>query len=492
MAQLITLSRAARLVGVKRGTLQQRIRAGELRTFEGELDLSELLRVYPQTKVHDTGMIERADRIVEHALGKVVRDRGNLPDPEVLATRVSALSNELAGNRMKLQRYQGLVDQMQRRLSDLVTLQQQGTQLDVADLKTWFEAALQSAQRPVTLEEDVYATDAFLRLMAAHVHLQKSGHEYFVEGNDSILDAGLRAGFHLDYGCSDGSCGKCMARVRSGIVKPIRSSRFELGEQRLQKGYTLLCCNTAVTDVVIDAPEAHHVNEIEQQRLTAQLRAAQLIDDDLLLLQLRTPTDQRLRFLAGQSATLVMDDDRAEFAIASCPCEEHVLEFHVASADHALARRLFAEARPGMEFGVEGPHGEFVLNENSARSLVFIAWDTGFAPIKSLIEHAMALDSAESIELFWVHTRKQRPYLDNRCRSWADALDNFSYQAMQQDPAMDGDAFVDDFISTISEARPQVKAFDYYLVAPQAVVRHCDRDLQARGVPAAQIRSLGW
>ena len=50
MPRLITLSRAARLVGVKRGALQTRIRQGQLRTFEGELLLSDLLHAYPQTR----------------------------------------------------------------------------------------------------------------------------------------------------------------------------------------------------------------------------------------------------------------------------------------------------------------------------------------------------------------------------------------------------------------------------------------------------------
>ena len=51
LPSLITLSRAARLVGVKRGTLQKKIQQGELRTFEGELLLSDLLQAYPQTEV---------------------------------------------------------------------------------------------------------------------------------------------------------------------------------------------------------------------------------------------------------------------------------------------------------------------------------------------------------------------------------------------------------------------------------------------------------
>ena len=51
MARRISLSRAARLVGVKRGVLQQQIRAGELQTFEGEIVLADLLHAYPDAQI---------------------------------------------------------------------------------------------------------------------------------------------------------------------------------------------------------------------------------------------------------------------------------------------------------------------------------------------------------------------------------------------------------------------------------------------------------
>ena len=54
---------------------------------------------------------------------------------------------------------------------------------------------------------------------------------------------------------------------------------------------------------------------------------------------------------------------------------------------------MFAGLKDVATVRVEGPRGEFVLDEASTRPLVFVAFDTGFAPIKSLIEHAMALDS---------------------------------------------------------------------------------------------------
>ena len=64
MAKRISLSRAARLVGVKRGVLQQQIRAGELQTFEGEIVLADLLQAYPNAQIEDSSMLERVEQII--------------------------------------------------------------------------------------------------------------------------------------------------------------------------------------------------------------------------------------------------------------------------------------------------------------------------------------------------------------------------------------------------------------------------------------------
>jgi CDP-4-dehydro-6-deoxyglucose reductase len=65
MSQLLSLTRAARLVGVTRGVLQRRIKKGELATFEGMVTLEELLRAYPeaQSRVVDDAVLERLEQI---------------------------------------------------------------------------------------------------------------------------------------------------------------------------------------------------------------------------------------------------------------------------------------------------------------------------------------------------------------------------------------------------------------------------------------------
>ena len=93
--------------------------------------------------------------------------------------------------------------------------------------------------------------------MTAHVQIKPSGREFFVDGNDSLLEAALRAGLSLDYGCSIGSCGKCKARVLSGQVHRTRHSDYALTAAEKNAGVVLVCCDTAVGHLVLEAREAH-------------------------------------------------------------------------------------------------------------------------------------------------------------------------------------------------------------------------------------------
>lgn len=493
MARLITLSRAARLVGVNRGTLQKQIRAGELSTFEGQLDLTELLRVYPQTRLEDSTMIERADLMIERALSRVVRDQEGLPDAEVLAKRVAGMSHELGSVNYRMRRYDILMQQLQGYLRRLAEADVAPTPADIQALRDWLDESLEHLHTRSDDEGELYATDVLLRVMAAQVHIEPSGHEFFVQGNDSLLDSGLRAGLTLDYGCSDGSCGRCKARLKSGALKPIRKARYRLSEAERAQGQVLLCCNTAVSDVtlvVADTPDPHR---IEPQRLRARVGSVERSEDDVAVLSLRPFEGARLRFLAGQSARLSSGGHSAVYPIASCPCDEHQLEFHIRPhADDAFAQQLYAAMGLNQQIEVEGPQGDFVLDQQSLHPLIFIAWDTGFAPIKSLIEHAMALDGAENLHLYWVHTRGDRPYMHNRCRAWADALENFHYTHLRVDPHVyrdDGDAheMLATVLAAVAEPHFDVATFDFYIAAPAGILAQTERYLSARGVPLAQL-----
>ena len=108
MTQWVTLSRAARLIGVSRGELQREIRDGRLPANDGMVSTAGLLALYPQMKLEESGAFERVSRLKEEAFGRRVFER-TLPGREVLAQRLFAQSQELADARRHLSRYHELV-----------------------------------------------------------------------------------------------------------------------------------------------------------------------------------------------------------------------------------------------------------------------------------------------------------------------------------------------------------------------------------------------
>jgi CDP-4-dehydro-6-deoxyglucose reductase len=485
MPRLITLSRAARLVGVKRGALQKKIRKGELRTFEGEIDLTDLLQSYPQTRVEDTTMLERVEQIMEQAVNKIIRPVDEAPDTDTMAARILALGQELARSKHETRRYIRLIEDLQKKFQDLAPDGDNTRDQAFSRLRDWFQQALETAEAPDTGMDEIIAKEAFLRVMAAQIRILPSGHEFFIEGADSILEAGLRGGLALGYGCSNGNCGLCKARVISGQVKKIRAHDYVLTEAEKGLGYILTCSNTAVTDVVLEADEALGSHDIPQQEIDIRIRKIEQPDDRVIVLQARTPRTKRLRFLAGQYLSLSIGDLPAQqYSIASCPCDDMNLEFHVpVTAGNPFAERLTNNTKPNDSITINGPLGHFILDEDSPRSLVFIACDAGFGPVKSLIEHAMALDIAEDIHLYRIATASSGHYLGNLCRSWDDALDNFHYTAL----ATGEEHTLKDLLQDIAGGLGDLKNYDFYVCAPNPLLEPVATVLCNLGLPKGQL-----
>ncbi|WP_119289932.1 2Fe-2S iron-sulfur cluster-binding protein [Azohydromonas sediminis] len=481
MAQWVTVWRAAQLVGVSRGVLQQRIRDGALQlSDDGRVSTDALLALYPQARLEESGLLERVARIKDEAFGRRVRER-LLPSQEVLAQRLFAQTQELADVRRHLERYHALVMELRETVRD-------GDDARWQRLQQQIERGLARVLATETVDV-LDVMDDMLKVMSAQVTLRPSGHEFTVEGRDTLLQAGLRAGLKLNYGCGNGSCGMCKVRVIAGEVAKVQHCDYALSEAERAQGYTLMCAHTAASsELVLETLEARGPQDIAAQQITTTVRAVTALAPDTRLLHLQTPRTNRLRFLAGQSVTLGIagaggDDVHATHPVASCPCDDRNLHFYVARDDgDAFARALFAgTVKPGQPVTVWGPLGTFVLAE-SPRPLVFAACDTGFAPVKSLIEHALALDAAPSISLFWLATRPDGHFMANQCRAWSEALDAFEVTLSRHDDAREG-------------AREMAHAMradlfdidcDFYLAGPEAFVATLDAQLAGAGVPAAQ------
>ena len=492
MARLLTLSRAAQLIGVTRGDLQKKIREGELAAFDGMVDGTDLQRVYPDLRLEESGAFERVAQIKDQAFSRRMRER-LLPSQDVLAQRLFAQGQELDSLRRHLARYHDLVEAVRERIDVLADAAPAGAAGPLGEIGGMLDdglAAVLGSQEP---SDTVAVMDDMLRVMTAQVTIRPSGHEFFVEGSETILEAALHAGLAPSYGCGNGNCGLCKARVVSGETRQIRNTDYPLSEAERAQNYRLLCSHTAVSDLMIEMVEAQSPADIPEQQVVARVRSIAELDADTRLLHLQTPRSNRLRFLAGQNVTLGYAgggiDFRGDYPVASCPCDDRNLLFHVIRADaeagDGFAARLFAGAvHPGDPVNVWGPFGDFVLRPERNLPLAFLCCDAGFAPIRSLVEHALSLDAFPGLAVYWAATRPGGQYLANQCRAWTEALDHFGYRALD---AVDGVDAGRQAAAALVAAGDTLAETGIYVAGGHAFVEAVRESLLGSGAPSGNI-----
>ena len=491
MPRLLSISRAARLVGTSRRELQQRVQDGRLQSFEGMIRLEDLHEQYPDIQLEDTSMLEHIEGIIEQALvsahkGRGRRDQTYTPDLETLSRRVSELAYELAEAKLQVSNHVILLEKIKSRLAEGKHSTNPDVVQQFSDTLAWLNGEIGQLDRQNRTHAELTARDSVLRVIAAQVRLLPSGHEFFVPGSDTILEAGLSAGLALDYGCSNGNCGKCKARILQGEARQVKYTDYVFNAAEKEQGYILTCACTAVTDLVIEAAEAHSENDIPRQTITARVRKIEKSHPDITILHLRTPRTQRLRFLAGQSVALQLEGlEPQNFPIASCPCDDMNIQFHIHRDDgDEFACRIFSQLSTNDSIGLEGPVGHFVLHEGEIqRPLIFIAVDHGIAPVRSLIEHALTLDACEEVRLYWLARSSHGHYTGNTFRAWDDAFEAFHYTALDLDESFDAD----ELVTRLADENPGLTKRDIFLAGPEDVNLTIEYALLDMGVPAAHF-----
>jgi CDP-4-dehydro-6-deoxyglucose reductase, E3 len=252
------------------------------------------------------------------------------------------------------------------------------------------------------------------------VKVQPSGHEFDVEEGESVLTAALRQHLVLPYGCRNGACGSCKGRIVEGRVDYGVYQRKALTEEEKAQGKALFCQAKPLTELVIEARTIGAARDIPIRTLPCRVQKMERLADDVMVLYLRLPANERLQFLAGQYIEfLLKDGSRRSFSMGNAPHDDELIQLHVRHvAGGQFTDHVFGKMKERDILRLEGPLGTFFLREDSAKPIVFVASGTGFAPIKSIIEHALHKGATRPMVLYWGGRRPKDLYMDALARQW--------------------------------------------------------------------------
>jgi len=135
MSERISISKAAKLLNIKRADLHARLAAAAIETFEGEVDLEQVRCIAPDLKRTDQQVLERV-RILRNDVTKPPRSQKALTVQE-LRGEVQRLKTALTIETEMAAQYREIVEDLGRKLGEMQTSSVDAEQRAALQLCQW-------------------------------------------------------------------------------------------------------------------------------------------------------------------------------------------------------------------------------------------------------------------------------------------------------------------------------------------------------------------
>jgi CDP-4-dehydro-6-deoxyglucose reductase len=278
--------------------------------------------------------------------------------------------------------------------------------------------------------------------MTLHFTLNSSNDLYKIENNETILQAALKQGLVLPYGCKNGACGSCKATIIDGEIDYGQYHPKALSTSEKMNNKVLLCTAKALTNLKIQATLIARPGMTTPKKIPCRVESIQKKAEDIAIVKLKLPSSETFNFLAGQYVDILLKDGkRRSYSMANTPNNDNIVELHIRhTPGGAFTDAIFGDGTPSINavkekdiLRLEGPLGTFFLREDSTRPIIFLASGTGFAPIKAVIEHAIDKGIDREMNLFWGVRKPSELYMSELASNWEKRVQNFKYTPVVSD-----------------------------------------------------------
>jgi CDP-4-dehydro-6-deoxyglucose reductase len=320
------------------------------------------------------------------------------------------------------------------------------------------------------------------------VRLEPSGRTFTVNSGETILEAAIRQGVGLPYGCRNGACGACKGVLKSGSLEYGEHQARAITQEEKAAGKALTCCTKPQSDVVLEIRELAGLKDLTIRTLPARVERIEMPAVDVAILYLKLPASERLQFLAGQYIDILMKGGvRRSYSMANAPHDDTHIQLHVRKTPGGtFSKYVFEEMKERAIVRFEGPLGSFYLREDSDKPMILVAGGTGFAPVKAVIEHAFHKGIDRQMVLYWGVRTLRDLYLPELPVKWQQEHENFTFIPVLSEPGPEDDwtgrtglvhqAVLDDF--------PSLAGYQVYACGAPAMTDVAKKTfVEERGLP---------
>ncbi|MBV8536463.1 MAG: 2Fe-2S iron-sulfur cluster binding domain-containing protein [Alphaproteobacteria bacterium] len=324
--------------------------------------------------------------------------------------------------------------------------------------------------------------------MTFRVTVQQFGEPFPVEMGQTILEAALARDLSYPHGCRSGNCGACKSELLSGEVEMSPYSEYALSAGEKDSGLILACRAVPWSDCAVKFLEFDDTVAHPLRHLVCRVSAVDNVTHDIKRLRLKILEGGPYDFTAGQYASLTFPGLPArDYSMANRPGEPG-LEFHIRLLPRGAVTPFVAgRLKVGDKIKVFGPHGTSYLRERHTGPVLALAGGSGLAPIKSIVETALASGATQPIHLY-VGVRDERDlYLENHFKKLAAKHKNLTFVPVLSEPSQAtkrrtgflADAVRQDFTTLNSTGLDGAKA---YLAGPPLMVETAVAALEELGL----------
>ena len=305
-----------------------------------------------------------------------------------------------------------------------------------------------------------------------------------IDPKESVLDALLRAGHDIPYGCKSGACQACMLTAEKGDIPA--QSQPGLTDSQKQMGCFLSCSCYPNEDTSLYV----QASEDAVERIAASVTEKSFIGDSIIRLRLSAA----LSYQAGQYVTLWKDDKLARsYSIASVSSDQS-LEFHIKHIENgAFSAWVAKELKQGDTLHLQGPMGScFYTSSSSEQNLVLAGIGTGLAPLYGIVRDALAQQHQGQIFLYVAAKYSKNFYYVEELKKLEAENPKLSVIFVAQELSDDSHssfASAGDIYATVKQQHPDMKNHRVFLCGAESFVKKLKKQSFLAGANMKEILS---